>query len=346
MWCSRARVASTPTSWVAGDSGAARASLRRPPRTSRSSASAAGEIAEPGPAGAAQHATLVEVEGHQRDVRVRAAAAHAGVELGPQALGGEQLPVERRHDERRRALGDRAQHADQHPVERRVRLTLERQLVDGLEHGHALRGPVEVGQQRRQRLDRLGLADDVELPPPVQQQADVAHRLEPGAELRHRLAHPLGHGPHLAVLGGQQHDDAVGLAELVGAQHHAGVAVQVRRSRRSSPPKRRRRPWKSSIAASRCSRSSSPNGDGDEDQLAVGQLPHERWRQAVGGPEHEHQVRLDVGRLVQRRRPPTSRRRGPRPARAASPRRTAPAHRSPGRRSPCTGRRRPAGGGD
>ena len=93
---------------------------------------------------AAQHAALVEVERHQRDVRLGLAAADAGVELGTQPLGGQQLPVERRHDERRRPLGDRAQHADHHPVELRVRLALERQLVGRLQHGHPLRRPVEV----------------------------------------------------------------------------------------------------------------------------------------------------------------------------------------------------------
>src|SRR4051794_30552949 len=36
-----------------------------------------------------------------------------------------------------------------------------------------------------------------------------------------------------------------------------------------------------------------------EDQLAVGQLPHQRWRQSRRRPEHDHEVRLDVGWLVE-----------------------------------------------
>ena len=54
----------------------------------------------------------------------------------------------------------------------------------------------------------------------------LVERLEPAAEAALGLAHPLGHGPHLAVAGGRQDDDAVGLAQLLGAQHHALVAVQ------------------------------------------------------------------------------------------------------------------------
>ena len=164
MWCSRALVARAATSWVAGDSGAASASLRRPPRIARSKLQRRRRQRRrrSGSCGTAPRP--------RRGRRPRAAvglavlaAAHAGVELGTQPFGGEQLPVERRHDERRRALGDRAQRADHHPVELLVRLALQRQLVGGLEHGHPLRRPVEARQHRRQRLDRLGLADDVEL---------------------------------------------------------------------------------------------------------------------------------------------------------------------------------------
>ena len=231
MWCSSARVASTPTSWVAGDSGALSASLRRPPSTSRSRPSAAGLIARPGPAGPAQHPALAEVERHQRHVGLAPPTAHTHIELRLQPFGGEQLPVERRDDEGRRTLGDRAQHADEHAVQPWVRLAFEGQLVGRLEHGERLRCPVEARQQRRQRFDRLGLADDVELAAAIQQQPDVAHRLEAGAELRRRLAHALGDGAHLPVLLGEEDDDAVGLAELVGAEHDRRVTVEVTHAR-------------------------------------------------------------------------------------------------------------------
>ncbi len=37
----------------------------------------------------------------------------------------------------------------------------------------------------------------------------------------------------------------------------------------------------------------------DEHQLAVGELPHQRWREAIVRTEDDDQVRLDVGRGVQ-----------------------------------------------
>ena len=96
----------------------------------------------------------------------------------------------------------------------------------------------------REGVERLGLVDHVELArPSYSSRLTWRHRLEAAAEAALGLAHALGHGPHLAVLGRHQHHDAVGLAEPVGAQHHAGVAVEahdprhgrrsVRRGRRS-----------------------------------------------------------------------------------------------------------------
>ena len=105
---------------------------------------------------------------------------------------------------------------------------------------------------RAEVVDRLGLGDDVELAALVEQQRDVAHRLEAAAEPALGLAHALGHGPHLAVAGGEQHDDAVGLAQLVGAQHDARVAVEHRStaSRRRAAEARSRR-WNSRTALER-----------------------------------------------------------------------------------------------
>ena len=54
----------------------------------------------------------------------------------------------------------------------------------------------------------------------------MGERLEPRAELRRRPAHPLGDRAHPPVLAGQQGDDAVGLTQLVGAQHDRLVAVE------------------------------------------------------------------------------------------------------------------------
>ena len=60
----------------------------------------------------------------------------------------------------------------------------------------------------------------------VEQQAHVAGRLEPAAEAALGLAHALGDRPHLAVPAGEEHDDAVGLAQLVGAEDDAAVVVE------------------------------------------------------------------------------------------------------------------------
>ena len=85
---------------------------------------------------------------------------------------------------------------------------------------------VEIGDHRRKRFDRLGLADDVEIRATVrQQQLNMAHRLEPGTELRHRLANTLGDGADLAVMFGHQHDDAISLGKPVGAQDDGRVAI-------------------------------------------------------------------------------------------------------------------------
>ncbi len=139
----------------------------------------------------------------------------------------------------------------------------------------------------------------------------MAHRFEPGAELRHRLAHALGHRPHLAVVLGQQHHDAVGLAELVRAQHDAGVAVQARGHRE---PLTSVEPAEAAVGAcrrtscdappSRCvaRRGSAPGTIGvGVHQLAVRQLPHQRRRQPVVGPEDQDEVGLGCRRCVQRR---------------------------------------------
>ena len=121
-WCSMARVASTDTSWLAGPGSAASAALSSPPRIWRSRASAPGDSATPWRQLRHSSAAFVQVERHQRLVLP---AAHASIELGPNALGRQHLPEERRHHEPRRWQGrlraQRAQRADQHPVQVGVR---------------------------------------------------------------------------------------------------------------------------------------------------------------------------------------------------------------------------------
>ena len=155
-----ARVACAATSWVAGDSGTDSASLSRPPSTMRISVErsgaerraacgSCGTARRPGPC-RRPRAGPARRSGRRRRAR-------------GDAFGGEQLPVERRDHQRAGASRDGAQRADQHAVQVRRRLAVERQLIDRLEQGDAVGHVVEVGDQRGERLDRLGLADDVEL---------------------------------------------------------------------------------------------------------------------------------------------------------------------------------------
>ena len=175
-------------------------------------------------AGPATHPA--DVEG-QRQLAVLLAAADAAVELGGDALCGQQLEEERSRHQRRVALVDGAQTAHEHVVEPRCGLAVLGELLDRLEQR---RGPTQAGQVltgAAERLDGLGLGDDVELAAPlVQLQRRVGAGLQPGPELRAGAAHPLGDGADLARLPGHQHHDAIGFAELVGAQHHRRVAVE------------------------------------------------------------------------------------------------------------------------
>ena len=54
----------------------------------------------------------------------------------------------------------------------------------------------------------------------------MGQRLQAGPELRRGAAHALGDRPDLAVALGEEHHDAVGLAQAVGAQDDAPVAEE------------------------------------------------------------------------------------------------------------------------
>ena len=172
----------------------------------------------------AQHAALPEVEGGEGLGFVTATCA--GVEDGMEAFEREELPEERRGHHRRRRDCQRAQRADEHPVQRRVGLSLLGDLVDRLEHRDRVRERPVVLAKRAKRVDRLDLGDDVELAASVALEGDVARRLEPGPEPARRLADPLGDRPHLAVALGEDRDDSVGLPQLDRAQNNALIAVQ------------------------------------------------------------------------------------------------------------------------
>ena len=99
--------------------------------------------------------------------------------------------------------------------------------LGGLEHRGAggVRGIVaaEVAGERRDRLD---LRDDVEAAALGQLEVDVHERLEPSAEPRGGLADALGSRTDEPSISREERDDAVGLAQLVGAQHDAGITVE------------------------------------------------------------------------------------------------------------------------
>ena len=77
------------------------------------------------------------------------------------------------------SLGQRAQRADEHPVQRGVGLALLGDLVGGLEHRDRVGEAAVVLAERAVGVDGLDLGDDVELAAPVALQRDVARGLEP-----------------------------------------------------------------------------------------------------------------------------------------------------------------------
>ena len=187
-------------------------------------------------------------------------ALDAAVDHRAEALEREHLQEEARHDERPAVPGQRPQRAEQHLEELRVRLALQPELVGRLQHRHRARQAVEVVADRPEVVDRLGLVDDVELAATlVELQLQVGGRLEAGAEAALRLADALGDRPHLAVAPGEDADDAVGLAELVGPEHDALVPVQAHRRDATGRPRRSGGPGAGTraTASKRCSRRKS-----------------------------------------------------------------------------------------
>src|SRR5262249_24386001 len=84
------------------------------------------------------------------------------------------------------------------------------------------------------RPDELGTGDGLQLCAPlVQQQLDVAERLQPSAELRSRLADTLGEGTYPAPVECVEVQHAVGLTEAKRAQDHGLGLVRAPRHARS-----------------------------------------------------------------------------------------------------------------
>ena len=224
-----ASVASSATSSAPGGGGPVSTAARSPPRIRRSRTRAAGAHRPATPTAAAERPALDQVEGDQLDLAVGLPAGGAGVEHGRGAFEHERLEEEGGGHEGRVGAGSasarRAPH--QHRVEPRVGVALLGQLVGHLEQRQPLGHPVEVlAHVRKVSMTSAWLTMSRSLRPCHEQEGHVGERLEPGPELARGPPHALGHRPHLAVPLGQEHDDAVGLAQPVGAQHHPGVAEQ------------------------------------------------------------------------------------------------------------------------
>ena len=127
---------------------------------------------------------------------------------------GQQLQEEGRHHQGRRSFVEGPKRADQHPVTLPVGLTVGRHDVNHLQQRRRVGKPLSIEAKPLETVDRLGLGDDVEIaPPPVKLDGHVAGRLQTPTELRSGLPDSLGHRTDLSVLGGQQDNDAVGLAK-------------------------------------------------------------------------------------------------------------------------------------
>ena len=99
--------------------------------------------------------------------------------------------------------------------------------IGRLDHRRRRRVGAVVGHDHRGvGAERHRLRDDVEAAADGQLQVGDHERLEPPAEPRRGAPHALRDRAHLAVLAREQRDDAVGLAQLMGAEDDPFVAVR------------------------------------------------------------------------------------------------------------------------
>ena len=117
----------------------------------------------------------------------------------------------------------------QEQLQRRVAFGLG-EPVGGLQHRRPRGIPgVVAGDPQSEGTDGLDLGDDVERTPLVKLDVDEHERLDPRPQPGLGLAHPLGDRPHLAAFPGEQRDDPIGLAQLLGPQDDGLVAVEAHR---------------------------------------------------------------------------------------------------------------------
>ncbi len=228
----------------------------------------------------AHDATLVEIEGDQS--LGAAWQLHAVIDLG--SVTPRRRAASRRTPERRAALDARRSYATRRRASGTARRSAHvRERADPPPRAPPSPAtPDRANRAAAPAIPPLRLADDVELAAAIEQQPDMAHRFEPGAELRSRLAHALGDGAHLAVLRGQQHDDAVRLTAACTCA--APPRCRGTAGSRLDAPETTMTRGELGAATWTCLPSSSSDVVVDEHQLGVCQFPHERWRQRSSGP--------------------------------------------------------------
>src|SRR6478736_1987338 len=165
----------------------------------------------------------------ERPVRPRRAALGAVDEARRPAGDGERAEQVGVEDETGvvGALGERAQRAGEQEVLLGLRLVLLGQLERRLEHRRGAGvGDVVPGDRVAVGSERLDLGDGVEVAALIALDVDDHAGLEARAETGLRASHPLGDRADAAPGAGQHRDDAVGLAQLVGAQDDRLVTVE------------------------------------------------------------------------------------------------------------------------
>lgn len=99
--------------------------------------------------------------------------------------------------------------------------------VDGFHHCRCgSEKGVILGDATRVRLARFYLAHDVEIAAFVQLHISEHERFHARADPTRRAPDALCDGPYLAVLTREHRDNAIRLAQLVGAQHNRMVTVK------------------------------------------------------------------------------------------------------------------------
>ena len=83
---------------------------------------------------------------------------------------------------------------------------------------------VVLDDARAEVIHGISLGNGVQVAAGIKLHVEVDKELQARAEARFGAANPLGHPAHEAVVAGQEHDDAICLAEIIGADDEGAVA--------------------------------------------------------------------------------------------------------------------------